>query len=116
MKAMLITANNEMQRCSIQDVEVRQRPCEGLPGVYEVDLAHISALMGQQFVDLTHWSKDLLEKYCGVVDAECPELYQLALAGPILLLGDDCFVSSSTWLALPKKAFVARPDARRTEI
>lgn len=134
MKAFLITAIHETQSCSVQSVDVRQRPCEDIPGVLEADYEHINELLGARFVDLVRGPKGKLAKHCGFVDGEgllrthdgyilCPDLYGLPLAGPILLLGDDfhpelggvscaATVADSDVVALFAKAYVTRRYAK----
>ena len=134
MKAFLITANHEMQTCSVQVVDVRQRPFEDLPGVFEAEYEHINELLGASYFDLVRSPKGKLAKHCGFVDGEgllqsqegyilCPDLYELPLAGPILLLGDDfhpqlggiscaATVADSDVVALFTKAYVTRRYAK----
>lgn len=134
MKAFLITANHEMQSCTVQVVDVRQRPFKYLPDVFEAEYEHINELLGASYFDLVRSPKGKLAKHCGFVDGEglleskdgyilCPDLYELPLAGPILLLGDAfhpqlggissaATVADSEVIALFSNAYVSRRYAK----
>jgi hypothetical protein len=99
MKAFLITPDHATQSCAVQVVDVRERPLETSEGGVDADYQHIYELLGATHFDLVRTGKGELAKHCGYVDGEglltpqagyilCPDLYQLPLAGPVLLLAE----------------------------
>ena len=99
MKAFLITPDHANQICVVQVVDVRERPLETSGGRMDADYQHINELLGATHFDLVRTGSGKLAKHCGYVDGEglltpqagyilCPDLYQLPLAGPVLLLAE----------------------------